>query len=96
MQHALVFCQIVVVIFLVFHDWVPLGKLNNIPGLRAVDTTSRLGLTTTISTLPFAAVLVASILLTSVEYTFASRAHTHFCRNETVSGPTPCTSSSTR
>ena len=68
MQHALVIGQAVVVAFLALHDWVPLGKLNNLNGLRAVDTTKRLMLTTAMSTLPFAAVLVACIHFASVAY----------------------------
>jgi predicted outer membrane lipoprotein len=68
MQHALVICQVVVVIFLALHDWVPLGRLNNLDGLRAVDTRNRLALATVLSTVPFAAVLVASILFASVAY----------------------------
>jgi hypothetical protein len=68
MQHALVICQVMVVIFVALHDWVPLGRLSNVAGLRAVDTTGRLALTTALSTLPFAAVLIASILFASVEY----------------------------
>jgi hypothetical protein len=68
MQYALVIGQIMVVVFLAFHDWVPLGKLNNVAGLRAVDTGNRLVFTTAVSTLPFAAVLVASIIFASVQY----------------------------
>ena len=61
MQHALVICQIVTVLFLAFHDWVPLGTLNNVTGLRAVDTRRKLLISTIVSTLPFAAVLFACI-----------------------------------
>jgi hypothetical protein len=68
MQYALVIGQVIVVVFLAFHDWVPLGKLNNVAGLRAVDTAKRLAFTTAVSTMPFAAVLVVSILFASVEY----------------------------
>jgi predicted outer membrane lipoprotein len=68
MQYALVICQVIVVIFLAFHDWAPLGKLNNVAGLRAVDTTNKLVLNTVLSTSPFAAVLIASIRFVSVEY----------------------------
>jgi predicted outer membrane lipoprotein len=68
MQYALVIGQIMVVVFIAFHDWVPLGKLNNVAGLRAVDTSNRLVFTTAVSTLPFAAVLVPSIMFASVEY----------------------------
>jgi hypothetical protein len=58
MHYALVIGQAMGVVFLAFHDWVPLGKLNNVAGLRPVDTTNRLVFTTALSTLPFAAVLV--------------------------------------
>jgi hypothetical protein len=68
MRHALVISQVMVVIFVALHDWVPLGKLSNLAGLRAVDTTSTLALTTVLSTLPFAAVLIASTFFVSVDY----------------------------
>src|SRR5579883_1732550 len=68
MQYALISCQGIVVLFLALHDWVPLGKLNNVAGLRAVDTMPKLLLTTVFSTLPFAAVLIASLLFASVVY----------------------------
>jgi predicted outer membrane lipoprotein len=68
MQYALVICQVMVVIFLALHDWVPLGKLSNIAGLRAVDSRIKLLLGTAVSTLPFAAVLVASVLFASTHY----------------------------
>jgi predicted outer membrane lipoprotein len=68
MHNALDIGQVMVVVFLAFHDWVPLGRLNNLAGVRALDTTRRLVLSTTISTMPFAAVLVASILFARAEY----------------------------
>jgi len=68
MQYALVVFQVMVVIFLAFHDWVALGKLNNVVGLHTVDTPGRLLLTTALSTLPFGAVLLASILFVSIEF----------------------------
>jgi predicted outer membrane lipoprotein len=68
MHNALIIGQVMVVAFLALHDWAPLGKLNNLAGLRAVDTTRRLVFTTAISTMPFAAVLVVSILFARVEY----------------------------
>jgi predicted outer membrane lipoprotein len=67
-HNALVIGQLMVVIFLALHDWVPLGRLSNPAGLRAVDTTGRLLLTTAVSTLPFAAVLVATALFSSAAY----------------------------
>jgi hypothetical protein len=68
LKYAPIICQVIVVIFLALHDWVPLGRLNKMAGLRAVDSTSRLVLTTAVSTLPFAAVLVASVCFASVHY----------------------------
>jgi hypothetical protein len=68
MQRALVICQVLVVIFLALHDWVRLGTLNNVAGLRAVDTRGKLLFSTAISTLPFAAVLIASIVFLGGDY----------------------------
>jgi hypothetical protein len=51
MQHALVIGQVMVVVFLALHDWVPLGKLNNVAGLRAVDTINSLVFSTAFSTM---------------------------------------------
>lgn len=68
MQHALVICQVIAVIFLALHDWVPLGTLNNVTGLRTVDTRGKLLSSTAVSTLPFAAVLFASILYIDDHY----------------------------
>ena len=62
MRYALVICQAGVVVFLALHDWVPPGKLSNRAGLRAADSNGKLLLGTVVSTLPFAAVLVASVL----------------------------------
>ena len=36
---ALLGCQCLVVLFIALHDWIPLGKLNNLAGIRSVDTT---------------------------------------------------------
>jgi hypothetical protein len=68
MQYALIICQCLVVIFIALHDWVPLGKLSNLAGLRAVDSRIKLMLGTAVSTLPFAAVLVASVLFAPAHY----------------------------
>ena len=40
--------------FILLHDWVPLGRLSNPEGLLAVDSKTRLGLTTVLSAAPFA------------------------------------------
>ncbi len=53
-------CQLFVVLFIALHDWIPLGKLTHLPGIRAADTRGRLLLVTGISALPFAVGFAAS------------------------------------
>ena len=60
MIYAFLVCQFVVVLFIALHDWIPLGKLNNLQGIRAADRTPRLFFVTTLSALPFAVAFVAS------------------------------------
>jgi|HubBroStandDraft_2_1064218.scaffolds.fasta_scaffold410454_2 hypothetical protein len=54
-------CQLFVALFIALHDWIPLGKLNNLAGIRAVDTTRRLLVVTVISSLPFVIGFAASV-----------------------------------
>jgi hypothetical protein len=61
MIYAFLVCQLLVVLFIALHDWIPLGKLSNIQGIRAADTTRKLLFVTALSTLPFAVAFVASI-----------------------------------
>ncbi|MGH8316466.1 MAG: hypothetical protein ACREUL_00605 [Steroidobacteraceae bacterium] len=61
MINALLACQLYVVLFIALHDWIPLGTLNNLAGIRAVDTTSKRLVTTFLSTLPFAIAFTASV-----------------------------------
>jgi hypothetical protein len=58
---AFIGCQLIVVLFIALHDWVPLGRLNNLAGIRAVDSKAKLFVVTLLSTLPFAIGLAASI-----------------------------------
>jgi hypothetical protein len=60
MIDAFLGCQLVVVLFIALHDWIPLGRLNNLQGIRAADTTGKLLLVTLLSTLPFAIAFAAS------------------------------------
>ena len=46
--------QLLVVIFIALHDWLPLGALNNLTAIHASDSRLKLVLTTVLSTLPFA------------------------------------------
>jgi hypothetical protein len=57
---AFLTCQLCVVLFIALHDWVPLGRLNNLAGIRAVDSTLRRLVTTVVSVLPFAIGLAGS------------------------------------
>ncbi len=61
MIYAFLVCQLLVVLFIALHDWIPLGKLNNLEGIRAADTTGKLLFVTTLSTLPFAVAFAASV-----------------------------------
>ena len=65
---AFIACQLYVVLFIAIHDWVPLGSLNNLAGIRAVDSFERRLRTTLLSTLPFAVGLVASIYYASTQF----------------------------
>lgn len=58
--NAFLGCQCFVVLFIALHDWIPLGRLNNLAGIRAVDTRRKLLVVTVISTLPFAIGFAAS------------------------------------
>ena len=61
MIYAFVICQFLVVLFIALHDWIPLGRLNNLAGIRTADTTRKLVVVTALSTLPFAIAFVASV-----------------------------------
>ena len=46
--------QALQVLFLLIHDWIPLGRLNDVAAVRSQDTYRRLVLVTCIQTIPFA------------------------------------------
>ena len=58
---ALIALQFFVVVFIALHDWVPLGRLNNLAAVQASDSAGKLFIVTVLSTLPFAVGLVASV-----------------------------------
>jgi hypothetical protein len=60
MLRAFLAGQFFVVIFIGLHDWVPLGKLSNLQGIRAADSRVKLIVVTLLSALPFAISLVGS------------------------------------
>jgi hypothetical protein len=53
-EALLIGAQVVQVIFLLLHDWVPLGRLSNLAAVRGIDSTAKLLRTTLLSALPFA------------------------------------------
>lgn len=62
MEIALVALQAFQVAFLWLHDWVPLGRLNNIAAVQSQDSRQRLILVTILSSLPFSVGLSFSLL----------------------------------
>jgi len=57
---ALLTLQIFVVLFVALHNWIPLGALNSVKGVRAELPAGKLLLTTLINFAPFAIGLAAS------------------------------------
>lgn len=52
--------QVFQVLFLWVHDWIPLGRLNDVAAVRKQDTTGRLILVTLVQSVPFTTGLVYS------------------------------------
>ena len=53
LQTSLLILQIFQVAFLWLHDWVPLGRLNDVAAVRRQDSTGRLLVVTLIQSVPF-------------------------------------------
>jgi hypothetical protein len=60
-ESLLIALQAAQVVFLLLHDWVPLGRLSNLSAVHALDSRSKLLWTTVFSALPFAGGLVFSV-----------------------------------
>jgi hypothetical protein len=58
---ALIALQCFVVLFVAFHNWIPLGKLNNVSGVRVAFPTGKLLGTTLMNLTPVAIGLGASL-----------------------------------
>lgn len=65
---ALLCLQAFQVLFLAFHDWVPLGRLNDVKAARSADSFRKLMTVTVISTLPYAIGLEASFYYGDAPY----------------------------
>jgi hypothetical protein len=59
---VLIVLQVFQVLFLWLHDWVPLGRLNDVKAVRSQDTVSRLIVVTLIQSGPFTIGLLFSLL----------------------------------
>jgi hypothetical protein len=59
---ALLAFQFIHVLFLAFHDWIPLGTLNDVKAVRAENPAHKLFLGTLISLIPFAIGFTASCI----------------------------------
>ena len=59
---ALLALQCFEVLFLLLHDWVPLGTLNDLKGVSTADSFGKRVAATLMSATPFAVGLVASII----------------------------------
>jgi hypothetical protein len=58
---VLIALQVFQVLFLWLHDWVPLGRLNDVKAVRSQDTAFRLVVVTLIQSLPFTIGLLFSL-----------------------------------
>jgi hypothetical protein len=54
--------QVFQVLFLWLHDWIPLGRLNDVAAVRSQDTTQRLVVVTLVQSVPFSIGLLFSVL----------------------------------
>lgn len=62
LESALIVLQGFQVLFLWLHDWVPLGRLNDVKAVRGQDTAFRLVVVTLIQSVPFTIGLLFSLL----------------------------------
>jgi hypothetical protein len=65
---SLIVLQVFQVLFLALHDWVQIGRLNDVAAVQAADPPGKLLATTVYSTLPFALGLIASLLSSGAEF----------------------------
>jgi hypothetical protein len=61
-ETILLVLQLCQVVFLWFHDWIPLGRLNDVRAVRSQDTSLRLIAVTLIQSVPFTFGLLFSVL----------------------------------
>lgn len=61
-ENILLGLQAFQVLFLWIHDWVPLGRLNDVTAVRSQDSTARLVIVTLIQSVPFTIGLIFSFV----------------------------------
>jgi hypothetical protein len=61
LEWILLALQVFQVLFLWLHDWIPLGRLNDVTAVRRQDTLSRLVIVTLIQSVPFTIGLFYSV-----------------------------------
>jgi len=52
-EELLLALQVFQVVFLWVHDWIPLGRLNDVSAVRSQDTLQRLVIVTAVQSVPF-------------------------------------------
>lgn len=62
-----------ILLFMLIHDWVPLGSLNDVEALKAENTTGELIMITLINTLSISIMIAVSLLYTGKRYPIWAR-----------------------
>jgi hypothetical protein len=60
-QILLIALQVVQVIFLWIHDWIPLGRLNDVAAVRSQGTVRRLVIVTLVQCVPYTVILIFTV-----------------------------------
>jgi hypothetical protein len=60
LEYVLIALQVFQVVFLWIHDWIPLGRLNDVAAVRSQDTLPRLVIVTFVQSAPYSALLFFS------------------------------------
>jgi hypothetical protein len=68
MEIIFIALQVFILVFLLLHDWVPLGRFNDIAGVRSQNTPGQLVLVTLINSSAIAITLFLSVRFYQVPY----------------------------
>jgi hypothetical protein len=60
LEYVLLALQVFQVVFLWIHDWIPLGRLNDVAAVRSQDTLPRLVIVTFVQSVPYSVLLFFS------------------------------------